>query len=171
MGQSAHEVRRLVDTACAVVASDLRVGAEWPRAIDFALGAVDTTKNHTLITLGISDRTKPLVLKSRKRCPCGFDSHRPLHFSLSGVSLRCPRTQLSFSPSSHSLDAAATVPLTECVDRPLGRVRSRWSHPTVIDPEPSDIDDRSRVARITAAAPQRFGFCAKPTNCDTTTAV
>jgi hypothetical protein len=40
MGQSAHEVRRLVDTACAVVASDLRVGAEWPRAIDFALGAV-----------------------------------------------------------------------------------------------------------------------------------
>jgi hypothetical protein len=40
MGQSAREVRRLVDTACAVVASDLRVGAEWPRAIDFALGAV-----------------------------------------------------------------------------------------------------------------------------------
>ena len=40
VGQSAREVRRLVDTARAVVASDLRVGAEWPRAIDFALGAV-----------------------------------------------------------------------------------------------------------------------------------
>jgi hypothetical protein len=40
MGQSAREVRRLVDTSGAVVASDLRVGAEWPRAIDFALGAV-----------------------------------------------------------------------------------------------------------------------------------
>ena len=40
VGQSAREVRCLVDTACAVVASDLRVGAEWPRAIDFALGAV-----------------------------------------------------------------------------------------------------------------------------------
>jgi hypothetical protein len=40
MGRSAREVRRLVDTAGAVVASDLRVGAEWPCAIDFAFGAV-----------------------------------------------------------------------------------------------------------------------------------
>jgi hypothetical protein len=39
-GQSAGEVRRLVDTACAVVASDLGVGAEWASAIDFACGAV-----------------------------------------------------------------------------------------------------------------------------------
>jgi hypothetical protein len=62
----------------------------------------------------------------------GFDSLRPLHFSSSGVSLRCPRTLLSLSPRSHSLDAATTVPLIECVDRPLGRVRSRWSHPSVI---------------------------------------
>jgi hypothetical protein len=35
---------------------------------------------HTLITLGIRLRTKPLVLKARMHCPCGFDSHRPLHF-------------------------------------------------------------------------------------------
>src|ERR1700680_1151117 len=40
MEQSAREVRRLVDTACAVVASDLRVGTERASAIDFALGAV-----------------------------------------------------------------------------------------------------------------------------------
>jgi hypothetical protein len=39
-GQSAGKIRRLVDTACAVVASDLRVGAEWASAIDFACGAV-----------------------------------------------------------------------------------------------------------------------------------
>jgi hypothetical protein len=39
-GQSALEIRRFIDTACAVVASDLRVGAEWAGAIDFACGAV-----------------------------------------------------------------------------------------------------------------------------------
>src|SRR5216684_3473016 len=91
--------------------------------------APHTAKIHTLITLDISIRTKPLVLKTWKRLPCGFDSHRPLHFSLSGVPLRCPRTRLSLSPGSHSLDAATTVPLIGCVDR----VRSRWSHPSVID--------------------------------------
>ena len=41
--------------------------------------APHTAKIHTLITLGISIRTKPLVLKARERLPCGFDSHRPLH--------------------------------------------------------------------------------------------
>jgi hypothetical protein len=79
-------------------------------------------------------RPKPLVFNVRNVLPCGFDSHRPLHFWLPGVSLRCPRTRLSFSPSSHSLDAATTVALIECVDRPLGRVRPRWSHLSVIDP-------------------------------------
>jgi hypothetical protein len=52
MGQSAREVRRLVDTACAVVARDLRVGAEGPRAIDLALGAVcsdDTGRSFSLL--------------------------------------------------------------------------------------------------------------------------
>lgn len=48
------------------------------------------------ITLGIVIRTKPLVLKAQKRSSCGFDSHRPLDFSLSGVSPRCPGTR-SFS--------------------------------------------------------------------------
>jgi hypothetical protein len=32
------------------------------------------------ITLGIRDRTKLPALKARKHRPCGFDSHRPLHF-------------------------------------------------------------------------------------------
>src|SRR5216684_6845105 len=96
--------------------------------------APHTAKIHTLITLGISIRTKPLVLKTWKRLPCGFDSHRPLHFSLPGVSLRCPRTRLSLSPSSHSLDAATTVPLIEYVDRPLDRARSLLSHSSIIDP-------------------------------------
>jgi Isochorismatase family len=44
-----------------------------------------------------------------------------------------PRTRLGFSPSSHNLDAPTTVPLIECVDRPLDRVRSRCSHPSVIE--------------------------------------
>jgi hypothetical protein len=35
---------------------------------------------HTPITLGVRPGTKPLVFKLRRRSPCGFDSHRPLHF-------------------------------------------------------------------------------------------
>jgi hypothetical protein len=75
--------------------------------------APQTTKIHTPITLGSRHRAKPLVFKVGKRAPCEFDSHRPLHFSLSCVSLRCPRTRLSLSPSSHSLDATTTVPLID----------------------------------------------------------
>jgi hypothetical protein len=57
MGQSAHEVRRLVDTACAVVPSNLRVGAEWPRAIDSKLPVgvnvpVSTVIASTMDTVG-----------------------------------------------------------------------------------------------------------------------
>jgi hypothetical protein len=44
---------------------------------------------------------KPPIFKVRNCLPRGFDSHRPLHFSLPGVSLRCPRSRLSLSPSSH----------------------------------------------------------------------
>jgi hypothetical protein len=44
--------------------------------------APHTSKIHTLITLGIRNRTKPLVLKARMHRPCGFDSHRPLQISL-----------------------------------------------------------------------------------------
>ena len=40
--------------------------------------------------------------KRRVRASGIFDSHRPLHFSLSGVSLRCPGTQLCASPGSHT---------------------------------------------------------------------
>jgi hypothetical protein len=60
-----------------------------------ALRGPHTANIHTLITLGISIRAKPLVCKARKHRPCAFASHRPLHFSLSGVSLRCPRTRTS----------------------------------------------------------------------------
>jgi len=42
--------------------------------------ALDTTKIHTPITLGVRPCTKPLVFKLRRRRPCGCDSHRPLHF-------------------------------------------------------------------------------------------
>jgi hypothetical protein len=42
--------------------------------------APHTAKIHTLITLGIRIRTKLLVFKARNVVPCGFDSHRPLHF-------------------------------------------------------------------------------------------
>src|SRR5229473_7524320 len=38
------------------------------------------TKIHTPIALGIRFRAKLLVFQLRKRRPCGFDSHRPLHF-------------------------------------------------------------------------------------------
>jgi hypothetical protein len=86
-----------------------------------------------------------LIWKKLLDFSCGLDSHRPLHFSLSGVSLRCPRTRLSLSPGSHSLDAATTIPLIECVDRPLGGVRFRWSHPSVIGPIRTTTDDRFRA--------------------------
>jgi hypothetical protein len=50
--------------------------------------APHASKIHTLITLGIRNRTKPLVLKARMYRPCGSDSHRPLHFkSTSGVQI------------------------------------------------------------------------------------
>jgi hypothetical protein len=126
--------------------------------------APHTAKIHTLITLGIRHRIKSLVLKARKKCPRGFDSHRPLQFSLPGVSLRCPGTRLSLSPSSHSLDAAPTG-----LSIAFGRVRSRRSHWSVIDPEPSSMavrfDDtkgygsakiaprRRRSARLTSRGP------------------
>ena len=49
----------------------------------YPYGALDTKKIHTPITLGIRRRAKPPVFKLRKRRPCGFDSHRPLHFPAS----------------------------------------------------------------------------------------
>ena len=85
--------------------------------------APQTAKIHTLITLDISIRTRPLVLKTRKRCPCGFDSHRPLHFQ---ASLRTRRdTRLGIN----------TLILWESV----GNGRSIWR--------------RSRVLRCPYAAP------------------
>jgi hypothetical protein len=45
--------------------------------------ALHTAKIHTLITLVIGIRTKALVSRLRTRRPCGFDSHRPLHFQAS----------------------------------------------------------------------------------------
>src|SRR6266403_4401738 len=95
----------------------------WPRrkvAPEQPYVAPRTAKIHTLITFGVRHHEKPRVSKPRKRLPCGFDSHRPLHFSLPDVSLRCPRRRLSLSPSSHSLDSAATVPLIECVEVSAG---------------------------------------------------
>ena len=102
--------------------------------------APHTAKIHTLITLGIRHRTKPLVLKDRKRLPRGFDSHRPLHFSLPDVSLRCPRTRTSLSPSSRSLDAATIVPLIERVALP--------SRPSVIDPKRSSANVKYPAAKL-----------------------
>jgi hypothetical protein len=49
---------------------------EYPHV---ALRGPHTAKIHTLITLGIGNRTKPPVFKARKAPPRGFDSHRPLH--------------------------------------------------------------------------------------------
>jgi hypothetical protein len=44
--------------------------------------SVDATANH-------------LCFRLWKQRPRGFDSHRPLHFSSSAVSLYCPRTRRS----------------------------------------------------------------------------
>jgi hypothetical protein len=74
----------------------------------YPYAAPHTAKFHTPITLGIRHRGKPLVSEVQKSVRCGFDSHRPLHFLLSGVSLRCPRTRASLMSSSHSFDAATT---------------------------------------------------------------
>src|SRR5882724_6488534 len=71
--------------------------------------------------------------------PVWVRSHRPLHFSLSGVSLRCPRTRASLLSSSHSLDAVFWRPsvhsrLIDSVDRPVGRARALWSLRSATDP-------------------------------------
>jgi hypothetical protein len=105
--------------------------------------ASHTAKIHTLITLRIRNRARPLVLKPRRRRPCGFDSHRPLHFSLPGVSLRCLRTLLGASPSSLSLDAA-TVHVVEFVDRPSvefaldGLIRPSSTHGPLMTADPAE---------------------------------
>src|SRR5260370_33562790 len=76
-----------------------------------------TTKIHTLITLGVGDRARALVLKDRKRLPCGFDSHRPLHFR----GLACPCAVLGrdlvYRPVPTVSTQPSTVPLIECPDR------------------------------------------------------
>jgi len=66
-----------------------------------------TAKIHTLISLGISIRTQWLVFWLRTHRPCGFDSHRPLHFSLAHIGLRCPRLGARTFPCSHSMDASS----------------------------------------------------------------
>jgi hypothetical protein len=60
---------------------DLRLVGTSPgfRSPMYPYVALDTTNIHTPITLGIRHRAKPLVFELRRRRPCGFDSHRPLH--------------------------------------------------------------------------------------------
>jgi hypothetical protein len=64
-----------------------------------------------------------------KRLPCGFDSHRPLHFWLPGVSLRCPGTRTSSLPSYQSFGSAQASPhhihLQERGPKESSRLRSR----------------------------------------------
>jgi hypothetical protein len=61
----------------------------WPigdlrlKGLDHGVSHIDvavrgSTYRENSITLGIRNRTKPMVLKARKRRPRGFDSHRPL---------------------------------------------------------------------------------------------
>src|ERR1700735_4535462 len=95
----------------------LETGLRAPTYPYVAYIAPHTTKIHTLITLGIRHRSKALAFWPLKRPPHGFDSHRPLHFSLSGVSLRCPTARPSSSPGSHSVDGNS---------RSFDRMR-RWS--------------------------------------------
>src|SRR6266700_4910784 len=129
--------------------------------------APHTAKIHTLITLGVAILAKSLVLKARKRIPRGFDSHRPLHFSLSGVSLRCSRARPSSPPSYQSLDAATAVPLIECVDWTLDRVCSRWSHLSVIDPQRTRANGCPQAALSHFLLRQRLGARVEsPPDCD-----
>jgi hypothetical protein len=66
-----------------IVLADRRPTTERPEPgtshVEYPYVAPHTAKIHTLITLGIHRRAKPLVSKLRNRGPCGFDSHRPLH--------------------------------------------------------------------------------------------
>jgi hypothetical protein len=114
---------------------DLRLVGTGPgfRSLVYPYVAPHTAKIHTPITLGIRRRTKPLVFELRRRCPRGFDSHRPLHSSLSGRSLRCPRTRLGLSRSCHSLDATTTNLLIGCDDRSTCRVP--FAVPSIMAPE------------------------------------
>ena len=49
---------------------------------DVSLRGPTSAQIHTSITLGSPHRAKPLVFQLRRRCPCGFDSRRPLHSRL-----------------------------------------------------------------------------------------
>jgi hypothetical protein len=99
-----------------------------------------TNKIHTPITLGIPRRTKPPVSKLPRRRPCGFDSHRPLHFSLAHVGLRClgPRTReldahvapLLRRPACRCEDPkAASAPPSDTTETPSARTRRSRSIP------------------------------------------
>ncbi len=74
-------LRRIIPVVVAVVTG--RLSNKSARARGYLsmhpYMAPRTTKIHTRVTLGVGHRTKLLVLKARKRRPCGFDSHRPLH--------------------------------------------------------------------------------------------
>ena len=66
------------------------------------------------------------------------------------------------SPGSHSLDATTAVFLIERIDRPVGRVRSRWSHPSV-NPKLTITNVRSGEAQAIFqcrddGVAQRLGF-------------
>ena len=77
-----------------------------------------------------------------------------------------------------SLDSSASINLLALLrggrnefSHSLGRLLTGLLCTAGFDRNLSDINDRSRVAEITTPAPQGLGFCANPTNCDTTTAV
>ena len=93
------------------------------------------------------------------------------------------RTLTIFSPTEGQMDVRGDTRLTGSYreinvnatsvcswpvsDRRLKPTRRR----SLRDSNLSDINDRFRVAEIITPAPQGLGFCANPTNCDTTTAV
>jgi hypothetical protein len=64
----------------------------------------------------------------------------------------CPRLRPRSSSSPYSFDAATAIPSIECADRSLRRVRSRWPHPSVIEPSETFTIDRYCVVHLTARA-------------------
>jgi hypothetical protein len=118
----------------------------------YPYAALDTTKIHTFITLGIRHPAKALVFEPRKRRPFGFDSHRPLHFqdrsghvgtrdSSQGsdplrkrwervdlATVSCPHLSPS-CPSIHTNGHTQQFPRTFCVNPKLASADGGFSDP------------------------------------------